>query len=243
MILYDESLEHFNEDVMLNRIADRAAERYTTYYKRRPGESEYRSWANSLAILNNSFIYSGLKDNHIIVEYELPYASTRIDVMLFGYDTEGKENIVILELKQWSNDNVKESESEGNVKVKYRGSWIEVPHPALQVQGYYFNLKDFIKIFEDKDAPELSASIYAHNYSKERDTILNSSKFSALIDNFPIFSKEEAVELGNYLKKRLQNGKGRQVYEHFARSPIGPSKKLLDHTSEMINKRQGTRLE
>ena len=67
MILYDNSIEQFNDDVMLNRIADRAAEKYEAYYKRRPATSEYRAWANSLAILNNSFIYSKLKDNYIIV--------------------------------------------------------------------------------------------------------------------------------------------------------------------------------
>ena len=238
MILYEETIERFNEDVMQNCIADRAAEKYRDYYNRNPGTSEYRSWAHSLAILNNSFIYAGLKDNHVIVEYELPYASQRIDVLLFGHDAEKKENVIILELKQWSNDNVKESEAEGNVKVKYTGSWVEQPHPALQVQGYFFGLKDFIKIFEEKNAPELSASVYAHNYSKQKDAIILSSKFSELIKTFPIFSKEEARELGRYLKERLQNGKGRIVYEHFARSPIGPSKKLLDHTSEMINKQQ-----
>ena len=238
MILYEGAIEHFNEDVMQNRIADRASEKYQAYYKRKPNDSEYRSWAISLAILNNSFIYAGLKDNHIIVEYELPYASQRIDVMLFGYDAEGKENIVVLELKQWSNDNVKDSEVEGNVKVNYKGSWSEHPHPALQVQGYYFGLKDFIKIFEEKNAPELSASVYAHNYSKQKDDTLLSSRFSELVKTFPVFAKEEATELGRYLKERLQSGKGQIVYERFARSPISPSKKLLDHTSEMINKQQ-----
>src|SRR3989344_3558795 len=203
MILYEETIERFNEDVMQNCIADRAAEKYRAYYNRKPGASEYRAWTYSLAILNNSFIYAGLKDNHVIVEYELPYASQRIDVLLFGHDAEKKENVIILELKQWSNDNVKESEAEGNVKVKYTGSWVEQPHPALQVQGYFFGLKDFIKIFEEKNAPELSASVYAHNYSKQKDAIILSSKFSELIKKFPIFSK-----------------------------------KLLDHTSEMINKQQ-----
>ena len=238
MILYTNSIEQFNEDVMQNAIADRAAEKYRAYYKRNPADSEYRSWASSLAILNNSFMYAGLRDNHIIVEYELPFASQRIDVMLFGYDIEGKENIVILELKQWSNDNVRDSEVEGNVKVNYKGSWSEHPHPALQVQGYYFSLKDFIKIFEEKNAPELSASVYAHNYSKQQDGTILSSSFSELIKTFPVFTKEEAVELGRYLKARLHKGKGQIVYEHFARSPISPSKKLLDHTSDMINKQQ-----
>lgn len=238
MILYQETIEKFNEDVMQNRIADRAAEEYRAYYKRNPADSEYRSWAYSLAILNNSFTYAGLKDNHIIVEYELPYASQRIDVVLFGHDMEGNENIVILELKQWSNDNVRESETEGKVRVNYKGSWTEHPHPALQVQGYYFGLKDFIKIFEEKNAPELSASVYAHNYSKQKDAVILSSQFSELVKTFPIFTKEEAIELGRYLKERLQSGKGQIIYERFARSPISPSKRLLDHTSEMINKQQ-----
>ncbi len=238
MILYDASIEHFNEDVMQNRIADRAAEKYHAYYKRQPGESEYRSWAMSLAILNNSFIYAGLKDNHIVVEYELPFASQRIDVLLFGHDVDGKENIVIMELKQWSNDNVKDSISEGNIIVNYGKFKKEQPHPALQVQGYYFGLKDFVQVFDETNAPDLSATIYAHNYSKYKDATLFSPKYSELIKTFPIFTKEDAVELGRYLKKRLQSGKGQLVYEHFARSPIGPSKKLLDHTSEMINKQQ-----
>ena len=238
MILYDAPIEHFSEDVMQNRIADRAAEKYRTYYGRKPGDSEYRSWAISLAILNNSFIYAGLKDNHIVVEYELPFASQRIDVLLFGHDVGGKENIVIMELKQWSNDSVKDSVSEGNIIVNYGRFQKEQPHPVLQVQGYYFGLKDFIKIFDETNAPELSATVYAHNYSKYKDATLLSPKYSELIKTFPIFTKEDAIDLGRYLKERLHSGKGRQVYEHFARSPIGPSKKLLDHTSEMINKRQ-----
>ena len=238
MILYDNSIEQFNDDVMLNRIADRAAEKYEAYYKRRPATSEYRAWANSLAILNNSFIYSKLKDNYIIVEYELPFASSRIDVLLFGYDDRQKENVVILELKQWSNDNVRESEIEGNIKVNYSGHWKESPHPSLQVEGYFYSLKDFVKIFEENSAPELSGSAYVHNYSRNKSDFLNSSKFSDRITKFPLFTKEDTVELGRYLKKRLQNGKGKIIYERFARSPISPSKKLLDHTSKMINKQQ-----
>jgi len=238
MILYEGTIERFNEDVMQNCIADRAAEKYRAYYKKNPADREYRSWAISLAILNNSFHYAGLKDNHIIVEYELPYSSRRIDVLLFGYDMDGEENIVMMELKQWSNQHVQDAETEGNVVVDYGQFKREQPHPVLQVQGYYFGLKDFLKIFQEKNSPELSASVYLHNYSKNKDAILFSPEFSKLIKTFPLFAKEDAVELGRYLKKRLQGGRGQIIYERFARSPIEPSKKLLDHTSEMINKQQ-----
>src|SRR3989344_2974985 len=152
MILYENTIEGFTDDVMQNCIADRAAEKYRAHDSRNPGNSEYRSWAISLAILNNSFHYASLKDNHILVEYELPYSSQRIDVLLFGKDAKANENVVILELKQWSNDKVFDSESDGNVIVDYGNFRKEQAHPSLQVQGYYFHLKDFLKIFSETRA-------------------------------------------------------------------------------------------
>lgn len=238
MILYENTIEQFNADVMQNCIADRASEKYMAHYNRRPGESEYRAWSISLAILNNSFMYAGLKDNHVLVEYELPYTSQRIDVLIFGNDTNGKENIVLLELKQWSKDKVYESTNEGNVIIDYGRFREERPHPSLQVQGYYFHLKDFLKIFEDQDAPKINPGVYVHNYSRVGENLLFSPKFAELIKSFPIFAKEDSLELAKFLEERLKGGGGKLLYERFANSPIGPSKKLLDHTSEMINKRQ-----
>lgn len=239
MILYESTIEQFNEDVMQNRIADRAAEEYVAHYGRRPGEPERRSWATSLAILNNSFQYAGLKDNHVLVEYELPYSSKRIDVLLFGKDLQGVENVVMLELKQWSNDNVYDADSDGNIIVDYGAFRKEQAHPSLQVEGYYFHLRDFVRIFTERGAPGLSASTYAHNYSRNSDNLaLFSEKFAKAIEEFPIFSKEEAVELSRYLKERLGGGGGWLLYERFCGSPIEPTKRLLEHTSQMINKQQ-----
>jgi len=238
MILYEGTIERFSEHVMQNDIADRAAEKYQAHYKRRPSDSEYRSWTYSLAILNNSFLYAGLTDNHVIVEYELPYSSRRIDVLIFGSDSDDRENIVVMELKQWSNDKVTDSESEGNVIVNYGRFLKEQPHPSFQVEGYHFGLKDFLQIFEKRNAPELTSCSYAHNYSRKKEAILFLPKFSKAIKTFPLFAKEDAVELGRYLKKRLQGGHGKIIFERFSRSAIKPSKKLLDHTSDMINKQQ-----
>ena len=239
MILYEGTIEQFNEDVMQNCVADRAAEKYQAHYNRKPGVREYRSWQHSLPILNNSFSYAGLKDIHLLLEYELPYSSQRIDVLLFGESSEKQGNVVILELKQWSNDKVTVAPSEGNVIADYGNFRKEQAHPSLQVQGYYFHLKDFLHIFNEKKAPELSGSTYAFNYSKTNgNTLLFSEENKLLLSKFPIFAKEEAVELGRYLKDRLHGGKGKILYERFLVSAISPSKRLLDHTSEMINKQQ-----
>lgn len=192
VILYQDTIENFQKDVLQNAIADRAAESYRVYYNRNPGDPEYRSWQYSLAILNNSFQYAQLKNNHIIIEYELPYASLRIDVLLFGKDVEDNDNVVVLELKQWSNENVAASETEGNVIVNYGRFKGEYPHPSLQVQGYYFHLRDFIKIFSEKNAPQLSASVYAHNYSKKSQQFYYQTASGRSLKNFL------------YLLKRIQ---------------------------------------
>ena len=84
MRLYEGSISQFSDDVIHNRIADIVEKNYKLYYYKSPSESEYRAWSNSLNILNNSFTYSGLKDNQIIIEYELPYSTRRIDVLIFG---------------------------------------------------------------------------------------------------------------------------------------------------------------
>jgi len=237
MILYEGTIETFNDDVMHNCVADRAAEKYTAHYNRRPASSEYRSWQNSLPILNQAFRYADLRDNKILLEYELPYSSQRIDVLLFGKDAKGTENIVILELKQWSNESVKESENEGNVLVHY-GMWKEQPHPSLQVEGYYFHLKDFKKIFEEKNPPVLNGSTYAHNYSKLDNPTLFSKNFSEPIKKFPLFGKEDSITLARYLKDKLQGEKGQLLFERFASSPVKPSKRLLELTSKAINEQQ-----
>ena len=83
MIIYQGSTEEFNQDVIQNQVADKIAKNFEGYFHR-VNEREYRSWAISLQILNNSFVYAGLKENYLLVEYQLPYSSKRIDVLVFG---------------------------------------------------------------------------------------------------------------------------------------------------------------
>src|SRR3989344_6445957 len=116
MRLYEDAIKNFKQDVIQNKVADKISNKYREYYKKRASPSEVRSWINSLNFLKNVLEYAPIEENKIIVEYELPYSEKRIDVMLFGKDKEGNDNIVIIELKQWSNENLEDSENEGNVK-------------------------------------------------------------------------------------------------------------------------------
>jgi hypothetical protein len=236
--LYEGTIEEFSKEVSHNRIADLLANKYKEHYRKQVGQSEYRAWQQSLNILNNSFLHSGLTENRLIVEYELPYSSRRIDVILFGKGLHDQNNVVLIELKQWSNEYVEDSINEGNIIVDYGRFKKEEAHPCLQVQGYHFDLKDFLLIFQEKKSVGLESCAYCHNYSRSGQNVLFYPKFNRIIKEFPLFAKEDFIDLGNYLKERLNRGEGQMLYERFVSSPIRHSKRLLEHTSEMINKQQ-----
>jgi uncharacterized protein len=238
MRLYEGTVQQFKEDILENNIADLIADKYKEYYKRKVNSSEFNSWNVSLRFLKDVLESSELLKNRIIVEYELPYSEKRIDVILFGKDNKGNENIVVLELKQWSNDNVQDSQNEGNVIVDFGRFKKEHPHPSLQVQGYYYYLKDFMTIFEEDNKVQLSACVYCHNYKKGKEEVLYLPKFDESVKKYPVFSKEEAVQLGKYLKEKLAVEDGLEIFGKFTHSILRPSKKLLEHTREMINKQQ-----
>ncbi|MBN1869230.1 MAG: DUF2075 domain-containing protein [Candidatus Omnitrophica bacterium] len=238
MRLYEATIKEFSNDVIHNRIADLLSKRFEDYYKKKANESEYRAWRQSLNILNNSFTHSGLSENRLIIEYELPYTSRRIDVILFGKGLHDQDNVVLIELKQWSNEHLKDCPTEGNILVDYGRFKKEQAHPCLQVQGYHFDLKDFLVVFQEKKVISLDSCAYCHNYSKNADNVLFFPKFNRIIKQFPLFAKEDLIDLGNYLKERLSHGAGQLLYERFISSPIRPSKRLLEHSSDMINKQQ-----
>jgi DUF2075 family protein len=237
MRLYEGTIKEFSNDVINNRIADILQDNFLSYYRRFPSDSEFRSWQQSLNFLNNAFTYSALASNTIIVEYELPYSTRRIDVLIFGKSNANKDSVVLMELKQWSNEHVYDCEHEGNIIIDFFGKK-EVAHPCLQVEGYHFDLQDFLLIFNENDSVQLNSCTYCHNYSNQKENILSLPKFHKFTKTFPLFLKEEVRELGLYLQERLKNSNGLEVFNRFLNSPVRPSKRLLDHTGDMIHRQQ-----
>ncbi len=239
MRLYEGTVFEFNRDVLENKVADRIRANFEKYYERRVSPSEFRAWQQSLNFLRNSIEYSGLTENRMIIEYELPYSTRRIDVLLFGRGVRENDGVVLMELKQWSNENVEDCATEGNIVVNYGQFKREHAHPSLQVQGYHYDLKDFLTIFNEKPDVNLDSCAYCHNYSRKGENpVLLFPKFEKEIREFPLFTREDVQTLGIYLAERLAKGNGTEIFGRFITSPIRPSRKLLEHTREMINKQQ-----
>jgi hypothetical protein len=233
MLIYEDTTNQFVRDVRENSIADIMAVRFKQRWGRNPPYAEFTSWQNSLSRVRDIIEIAKLEDNKIALEYEVPYNQNRIDCLLFGKGEDNSDNIVLIELKQWSS--VKALEDVGNFVETYTGgSEKVVSHPSLQVQGYSNYLKGFVSEFDNPPPLTLFSCAYCHNYSKANDEGLFSPVYQKLMEEFPVYTKEDVLLLANRIKQLLFAGKGFEIFNRFMQSPIQPSKKLLENVSRVI---------
>ena len=233
MRLYSGLTSDFIYEALHGTIADKLKLSYEDYYLRSPSPGEVNSWRNSLRVLKDVLEKYSLVDNGIIIEYELPYSTKRLDCMLLGNSRDGTSNAIIIELKQW--ETVKDSNFQDNI-ITFIGQRERLEaHPSVQVKEYHLYVKDFVSVFDDDKGIKLESCSYCHNYSKlQANPILLSPKFDSILKEFPLFAKEDFDKIGEYLKERLSAGNGLELINRFSNSSIRPSKKLLEHTGKTI---------
>jgi DUF2075 family protein len=231
MILYSGGAEQFISDTNFNRIVDRLENAFKNYYYRKPAPSEITAWSNSLQYAKNLLDVNNLHNTMVILEFELPYSNQRIDMIIFGKDDHNVDNVVIVELKQWSK--VEPCDIDDNIITYIGGKRTMHAHPSYQVQGYHNYMKDFITLFEEDSSVNLSSCVYCHNYPK--GGVLVSTQYAEILKDFPVFTKEDFKNISHYLKKRLKAGSGLELFNRFRNADIKPSKKLVSHAREMIN--------
>ena len=232
MLIYQNNTKQFVEDVRNNVISDIM----TANARARsiePSAQEIASWQNSLPRVRDLVEVAGLEDNMVALEYEVPYNQSRIDCLLFGCGGDSSENIVLIELKQWSD--VRALPDEGNFVETYTGGGEKVvPHPSQQVKGYHNYLKGFIAEFENKPDLILFSCAYCHNYKRDLGTGLHAPVYTQIIEDFPIYTKEDVKPLAAKLKGLLKAGKGFEIFNRFMQSQLKPSKKLLENVTKVI---------
>ncbi len=234
MIIYSNSIEQFRQDVLYNRIADIMSEAFISSFGYKPQLSELLSFQNSLSRVKDIIEIAGIKDNHIALEYKVPYNQSRIDCLLFGKDITGKDNILLIELKQWTS--VKPLEIEGNYVETYTGGGMRVvPHPSQQVKGYHNYLLDFVEEFNKEPYLNLTSCSYCHNYSTSDRSGLFNPIYKNITAEFPIYCREDVTRLATKLKELLISGNGTEVFNRFMQSRISPSKKLLENVRNIID--------
>src|SRR5665648_428429 len=232
MRLFSGTSEQFLEDTVQNQIAEKLRLAFFGYFRYYPSPSELNSWRNSLRAVSMVFQNAKLTDQGILLEYQLPMTSKRLDCMICGKDANGKDNAIIIELKQW--DRGQEAPGKNEV-ISWVGGRRELLHPSVQVSQYKRYLKDTHTAFYQEPNPViLNACAYLHNYNVYSEDILFSEKFAEALLNSPLFTADDVNKLSGYLTKKLELGSGVDVLKRIEESKYRPSKKLMDHVGNVI---------
>lgn len=233
MRLYAGMSVAFVEDTVRNQIARKLSDAFFQYYGYPAPKGEAAAWANSLRAMAQVIQFAKLDDHGVVVEYELPSSSRRIDFMICGRNSSSRDEAVIVELKQWSKCDA--AEADGLVSTWVGGRIRDVAHPSVQVGQYQQYLADTHSAFYEGDHPiGLDACSYLHNYEIGPDDVLLAGKFAESISKFPLFGSDSVDDLTGYLHERVGAGQGSAVLARIEQSTNRPSRKLMDYVAETI---------
>jgi DUF2075 family protein len=231
MRLYAESTELFLTDARMHRIAEKMRGEYVAQIGYKPGAAEFASWQNSLTSLALLVSQADLDDHGIILEYQLGNTSQRLDALLTGRSAEDGENAVVIELKQWGATG--RSNADGCVETFVGKRVRRVPHPSVQVRQYEQWLSDNHTAFYE-DGVGLAGVAWLHNLQYDPGEELFADKHADYLKTNPLFTGDQSDALAAFLNDRLAEGDGMPVMAKVLDSKYKPSRKLLDHTAEMV---------
>jgi hypothetical protein len=233
MRLYSGSSAQFTRDTVRNQIADKLRLTFFDYHRYYPSPNEVSSWRNSLRAMSQVMEHAGLNDHGVMLEYQLPMSSKRIDCLLCGNDAVGQPRAVIVELKQW--EKCAPADGENEVSTFVGGGLRDTLHPAVQVGQYQMYLESTHTAFHEGASPiGLSACSYLHNYSYVADDPLLADKFGGVLRQFPVYTGDDFDQLAEELQGRMGGGDGLTVLSRIEESRYRPSKKLMSHVSGVI---------
>lgn len=233
MIVYSGNLKQFSNDVLMGIIADRIEEEFEKNGFNHHNDAEYRAFNNSLMVMNNVLCNnSGInQDIHVAIEYQIPLTSKRVDFLITGYDEKGKENVVIVELKQWESCT---ATSRDDVVSTYVGGAVRaVSHPSYQAYSYAKAIESFNETVREKFI-SLHPCAFCHNYKEDYEDQIRHPKYNAAIELAPLFLKKDQLKLREFVKKYIKKPDNGEILYTIENGKIRPSVALQDAIASLL---------
>lgn len=233
MIIYSGNKSEFMNEIVEDSLAYKIRDAILEKMHRKTSDAEFRSWVNSLEymykVLNDHDIP---EDSGVAIEYNLPNTSKRIDFLVSGYDRLGKENVVIIELKQWQ-ELEKVDGLDGVVETFVGGKTRHVVHPSYQAWSYAIMIRDYNEYAQNKRVG-LWPCAYLHNYLRKENDPLDDPSYREYLDEAPAFTKGDVKKLRNYIKQVVAEGDNGEILYEIDNGRIKPSKSLQDAIVSML---------
>lgn len=231
MLVYQSTKEKFLNDVLTNDIENIILNFFANKLKRGVSVSEVQSWKNSMSYMDRVLSDSEIpKDSGVAIEFQIPQTSKRVDFILTGKDENNADQVIIVELKQWSE--VEQSDKDGVVKTRFKHGLVETSHPSYQAWSYASLLKNFNETVYTEQI-NLVPCAYLHNYDDSQN-IINNDFYNYYTEKAPAFFKSDALKLRNFIKRFVKYGDTSNIMYRIDSGKIRPSKSLADAMASML---------
>ena len=234
MIIYENTIANFAEDVTLNRITDMLAEKLKEKHLSGGSASEINSWNNSLHFMKDVLDTPNIpRDCGVAIEYNIPQTAKRVDFMILGADRDQTDHIVIVELKQWAKVQ--------KVKDTFRHSVLSdlkshepTAHPSYQAYTYKSLLYNYGGA-EGLEKESLNPCAYLHNMSEEYRDVLEDDIYSEWTSEAPVFLKSDVLKLRAFINQYISaKSADNELLYKIDYGKIKPSKSLQDSLDSML---------
>ena len=235
--LLRETANRVKEMALSKTLVEKLAAQMLFQMGNSPSPAEKRSWENSLIEISELFIQCGLGDVNLLVEYQLPYSSKRIDVIALGSSPKNESpTVIVIELKQWTNASLIEGALD-SLKIDSYGN-TPILHPAVQVSRYCEYLNDFNRYVSDENT-NLFGVAYLHNWMDTNNSALDLVQPTS---HGMLFTGNQKNKLKEFLTARISPKFSDQITDDFLNSKIAPTKQLMQLAAEEVKNREQFRL-
>ena len=230
MIIYRATKKQFVEDVFNNTIADNIDEAFYEHLGRHTSPNEVRSWQNSMQYMFKVVDTPELPDEAgVAIEYQIPLTAKRVDFIISGLNAQKKEQIVIVELKQW--EDAEPTQKPGIVVTRFQQGKAEVAHPSYQAWSYAYMLSNYNLTIQEREV-NISPCAYLHNYTP--DGMINGKLYEDYVVKAPVFLKNDAARLQDYILRYVRYCSPEDIIWKIDNGRLRPSKQLADSLSSML---------
>ncbi|WP_026303666.1 DUF2075 domain-containing protein [Jongsikchunia kroppenstedtii] len=232
MPLYRSSVAAAKSAIEADQLTELLIEQYRYHVAANPSPSEVRSWDRSIRVLVDDLVSAGLSESEILLEYQLPLSSRRVDAIVCGlHPRTGDPSYVVVELKQWTDATLVDGAPDVVRVANARGDRL---HPIAQVERYCEYLADFLASLQGS-AKQLHGVAYLHN-ATDRD--VEELRLRGETDHGRLFTGQRRGEFVDFLKSKLRVGAGVAAADELLNSAVRPSKQLMELAAEEVQRRE-----
>ena len=232
MIIYRNTKGGFVSDVRSNNIAAIIENAFVSKNIHHNNDAEYRSWANSMQYLRNVVDVNQIDDEcQVAIEYQIPLTSKRVDFLISGIDDYNRNNIVVIELKQW--DNCEKTQKPDIVKTYTGGAVRTVVHPSYQAYSYAKTIESFNQNVQEYNI-SLHPCAYLHNYDEINRENIDCELYRQAIEMAPVFLAKDTAKLTDYISRFIKKRGNVDLLFLIEEGRLRPAKALQDALVSML---------